>query len=1316
MARRNIGAIALLLLTATVPKLVVGASNPGALPQSTPPMIVAGELVVQLRAPLPAAESRGATVAASASPLATLRGRYSLGATEPVFPGLHTLPQRQPLGRTPGPGRTVPDLSRIYLVHVSADADIWDLVVNLRRDPNVDWAEPNYLISVKSAVQSRQSTGGPSHPAAPLFSPRLPSTSSAQGLGGGRDEGSGTPQLPDDPFLHSSGSWGQPFPDLWGLFKIEAPAAWQLSQGEGVVVAVVDSGIDIEHEDLAANVWHNPGEIPGNGIDDDGNGFIDDVNGWDFTHCAKSNDVGVCLEPKQPGPDVSDQFGHGTHVAGTIAAVGNNGIGIIGVALRARVMAVKGIDSTGWGTDADLAAALAYAADNGAQVINASWGGAPNNTISTAVQYVIARDVVMVAAAGNDATPIERGDSPADLPEVVTVGASTHTDASAFFSDFGGPLALVAPGGGDAEPQSAADPYRSILSLLARGAVLGQDCQFGCNSDDPDTCDIIPVCAVAPVVIGDNYLREAGTSMAAPHVSGVAALVRSRHPEFTRQQVRQVLLATADDLGPPGWDPTFGFGRVNALRAVAVDAIPVAEITAPGNQKVWDWQFPFTVQGNALGPQTALGNWQLTLHEQDTGQVTEISQGSAPVTDGNLGTVDWAQVQRGKRYLLELTVDDVAGHSAIDTKTFLVPDPLFAVIPVPDPVNTAGGNATLSSDGTRLALTRGDRDEQNTTVWLYDTVSRQLQRVASGIGVTSDWLAPDGRSLFYSGFLPDGSKCGLASSIPAKILYGVDAASYTCLGLQLASLGPTDAHGDRMAFTETSENSDGTSLVTETFLYDVATRTVRQITQGLPDPYDVTDQEVGNLTMSLDGMRVAFDADVDLDPTASTGGNGTQQVFLYDDTSKTVRQLTGRRAMPTDGQCPSISGDGNEIAFLSSEGVFVMDLRYGARQIVDGSGSPSCPLLSANGNQLAFTAALDLDPTVENEDLSPEVFLIDLATSAATQVTDTHAGQSFPVPAAISAPGDVLLIDNRETQVDGLPLPLNPGLIRMIRRQANQPPSLEAPPSVAAPAATTTHVALLAVDPDGFPITFYVQGVSTPPSWWPVVLTDHGDGTADLAVTPQLQDAGTYTLRIAAFNEAGGVAEQDLQLAVPSPTATPNWAETFAPTGTATPTPSATRMPTATLTQTATATVTPSATHTSTPTASSTVTPTATPNDPPVGSNGGGCAIRSLNDEEDALRQTAHQLPVSIVSIRHARNPLAGTQCVGDGLPPEDCGNDRTRGFTGSPRQRPSRSVHLEQVEAGARLLRRAARGGLLLLVPPGLLLARCARRRRSRE
>ena len=305
--------------------------------------------------------------------------------------------------------------------------------------------------------------------------------------------------IPTDPLYGS----------LWGLAKIGAPQAWDISTGTGVVVAVVDSGVDFSHPDLAASQWTNTDEIPGNHIDDDRNGYVDDVHGWDFI--SSDNDPSDVVE------------GHGTHVSGTIAASANNGQGIVGVAFNAHVMAVRALDINGEGTSESLSKSIIYATNNGADVINASWGGSggTDSAIASAVSYALAHGVVFVAAAGNDGNgvPVE---FPANLPGVIAVAATDRNDAIANFSNTGNALSLAAPG-------------VDILSCFP----------------------------------GADYQSLDGTSMATPHVSGVVALLLSYWPQYTVAQVKSALTQNTDDLGAHGFDTTFGYGRLNAQKVMA---------------------------------------------------------------------------------------------------------------------------------------------------------------------------------------------------------------------------------------------------------------------------------------------------------------------------------------------------------------------------------------------------------------------------------------------------------------------------------------------------------------------------------------------------------------------------------------------------------------------------------------------------------------------------------------------------------------------------------------------------------------------------
>src|SRR4029079_17313442 len=307
-----------------------------------------------------------------------------------------------------------------------------------------------------------------------------------------------------------------------------APGAWDTTAGQGVIVAVVDTGVDATHPDPTHNLWVNAAEIPRNEIDDDGNGFIDDTRGWDFVNSDN---------------DPRDGHGHGTHVSGTIAAEGNNGAGVIGVAYRATIMPVRGLDNSGNGFDSVLATAITYAANNGADIINASWGGPGSaQAIADAVSYAHSLGVAVVVAAGNDSADA-RNYYPAGLSKVITVAATGADDTLAYFSNFGSRIDVSAPG-------------LDILSLAGAGTAMG-------------------------TLVAPGYTRASGTSMAAPHVAGLAALILARYPTYTNEELRTVLRFSATDLGGPVVYPAHGYGRVNAQAAMAVPSVLEVKIFGP---------------------------------------------------------------------------------------------------------------------------------------------------------------------------------------------------------------------------------------------------------------------------------------------------------------------------------------------------------------------------------------------------------------------------------------------------------------------------------------------------------------------------------------------------------------------------------------------------------------------------------------------------------------------------------------------------------------------------------------------------------------
>jgi subtilisin family serine protease len=472
-----------------------------------------------------------------------------------------------------------PDLDRTWVLDVAGRGDLDAVARDVAADPAVEYCEPDRVATVQL--------------------------------------------VPNDPFFGSTGSSGQPFDDLWGAKRIGAPAAWDVTRGAGVLVAGVDTGVDDDHPDLAANRWNNDGEIAGNSVDDDGNGFVDDVRGWDFA---------------DDDADPHDDYFHGTHVAGTIAALGNNGVGVVGIAYESRIMAVRGLGTTGSGASSALAEAILYAVDNGADVINASWGGlGDSQTISDAVAVAHAAGVVFVTSAGNagaDASDY----FPAADPNAITVSAFTHADARASFSNFGVKIDVGAPGGGDLPPPNDY-ASNSILSVLA-------------SDVHPSNT---PPGALVLESAGASYLRIAGTSMASPHVAGTAALVLATHPGFSVEQVRQVLRSTAIDLAPAGFDTDSGYGLVNAAAAVVAPTPLEAHITSPGSGKLVG-PTDVEVTGSATGPGFASYAVDYRPLADPLGWIPIAGPIGAPVADGVLAVWDARAVADGD-YLLRLRVE-----------------------------------------------------------------------------------------------------------------------------------------------------------------------------------------------------------------------------------------------------------------------------------------------------------------------------------------------------------------------------------------------------------------------------------------------------------------------------------------------------------------------------------------------------------------------------------------------------------------------------------------------------------------------------------
>jgi subtilisin family serine protease len=361
-----------------------------------------------------------------------------------------------------------------------------------------------------------------------------------------------TTLMPDDPAITYQ----------WALDTVDAYEAWDVAMGtHDVVVAVLDTGIDWNHPDLAGNMWTNADGYHGYNIVD-GNWFPmdDNIHGYDDS-----------------GDWIANLYTyHGTHVAGIIGAVTDNAIGMAGLA-QVQLMAVKVMNESGEGTDAMVASGIRWAVDHGAHIVTMSLGvDGTSSALSNAVDYASNNDVVMVAAAGNDGTSVVS--YPAAYPEVIAVGAIDDTSRRASFSNYGNNLDLVAPG---------------VMIYSTQG--------------------------------GSSYQYLSGTSAAAPHVAGVAAVMLSVAPALRPADVSTIINQTATDIVQASYDPTTGWGVVNAFRAIETVSDPMVTIT----------DYPEFVEPNA----TYSVSWMVSGGDPGIIQSTTLYWGTSPTAITNATSV-----------------------------------------------------------------------------------------------------------------------------------------------------------------------------------------------------------------------------------------------------------------------------------------------------------------------------------------------------------------------------------------------------------------------------------------------------------------------------------------------------------------------------------------------------------------------------------------------------------------------------------------------------------------------------------------------------
>jgi subtilisin family serine protease len=392
-----------------------------------------------------------------------------------------------------------------------------------------------------------------------------------------------------------------------------------------VVAAIIDTGADILHPDLKDNIWTNSREIPDNGLDDDNNGYIDDIHGWDF--CGNG---GFGSSEDAGDNDPTDEDGHGTHCAGIVAGIANNGIGIAGVNGKCKIMPLKiaPLPLTSY-----IAGALIYAADNGADVVNMSFGFTfRSHLIEDALDYARSKGVILCAASGNDFT--ERLNYPAGYPSVITVGASTDSDMVATFSTYGDHIDVIAPG-------------HSILSLKADGT----DMYASSYPREPKVH-----------IIDSIYYLASGTSMACPHIVGVASWLRAVSPGLIPDEADAIIKASADDIidpygvdwNLPGKDIYSGYGRANLHNALKIIPKIRAIIDYPYSNSILNGDVEISGLADGLG----FSNHILEYGEGDyPSDWNIIHESSMPITNGVLAK--WNTLGLSGRYTLRLRVGTV---------------------------------------------------------------------------------------------------------------------------------------------------------------------------------------------------------------------------------------------------------------------------------------------------------------------------------------------------------------------------------------------------------------------------------------------------------------------------------------------------------------------------------------------------------------------------------------------------------------------------------------------------------------------------------
>lgn len=480
------------------------------------------------------------------------------------------------------------ELALMAVLTVSSATDIEFLARHISSDPLVEYAEPNYFVK--------------------------------------KDD------IPNDPL----------YGELQHLPQVKAPQAWEISQGDtNVVIAVLDTGVDWDHPDLATAIWKNYNEIPNNGIDDDNNGFIDDIRGWDFV-TEVASDAYPGEDGDIPDNNPMDFDGHGTHVAGILAALTNNEFGISSLAWTAKIMPIRMGYHTksggGLGTLLWMAQAFVYAGDNGAHVANLSFGTGDGRFVIDGARYAFQKGTVICHSAGNSNN--EAVGVLGATPFALSIAALNEYDEKASYSTYGKAVDISAPGG------DLPMDTRGLLSTIVNPS---------------------------PFFSNSLFVRFSGTSMASPLVGSLAGLIKSKNFSWSPAQVMFQILGTADNIDSvnPNYIGKLGAGKINAFRALTDTIAP-----PPPKINLVNYSY-FDSAGNRNGIPEPGDLIALSINiSNNWGDASNLT---AAITTNNSNAI----ITKGNIY-----IGNLPGLSNLAANTFINNDDRFLIEIIPDAVPT----------------------------------------------------------------------------------------------------------------------------------------------------------------------------------------------------------------------------------------------------------------------------------------------------------------------------------------------------------------------------------------------------------------------------------------------------------------------------------------------------------------------------------------------------------------------------------------------------------------------------------------------------